>query len=87
MNDVNVNSWGIKVGAYEDRTQAEQAVQKAISIASNALQGSRAAVMGAGTAYKTIHSARLENLTEDQARKACQALISNQSPCFIYRVN
>lgn len=87
MNDVNVNSWGIQVGAYEDRTQAEQAVRKAISIASNALQGSRSAVMGAGTAYKTIHRARLENLTEDQARKACQALISNQSPCFIYRVN
>lgn len=87
LSDVDINSWGIQVGAYEDRVQAEQALQKAISIASNTLQGSRVAVIGADTAYKTIHRARLENLTEDKARKACQTLISNQSPCFIYRVN
>lgn len=87
MNDVEVNRWGIQVGAFEDRTQAEQAAKKAVSLAANTLQGSRIAVNGTGAASKTIHRARLENLTEDQARKACQVLISNQSPCFIYRVN
>ena len=87
MNDIDVNRWGIQVGAFEDRTQAEQAARKAFSIASTNLQGSRLAVNGSDAANKTIHRARLENLTEDQARKACQVLISNQSPCFIYRVN
>ncbi len=87
MNDVDANRWGIQVGAFEDRTQAEQAAKKAFVIASSNLQGSRVAVNGAGAANKTIHRARLENLSEDQARKACQTLISNRAPCFIYRVN
>lgn len=87
MNDMDVNRWGIQVGAFEDKTQAEQAAKKAFAIASTNLRGSRIAVNGAGAANKTIHRARLENITEDQARKACQVLISNQSPCFIYRVN
>lgn len=87
MNDVDTNRWGIQVGAFEDRIQAEQAAKKAFAIASPNLQGTRIAVNGAGAANKTIHRARLENLTEDQAKKACQMLISNQSPCFIYRVN
>lgn len=87
MNDVDTNRWGIQVGAFEDRMQAEQAAKKAFAIASPNLQGTRIAVNGAGAANKTIHRARLENLTEDQAKKACQVLISNQSPCFIYRVN
>ncbi len=81
------NRWGIQVGAFEDRGQAEQAAKKAYAIAASNLQGSRIAVNGSDAANKTIHRARLENITEDQARKACQLLISNQSPCFIYRVN
>jgi len=79
--------WGIQVGAFEDRTQAEDAAKKAFAMAARALQGANLAVAGAGMSGKTIHRARLENVTENQARAACQTLISQQSPCFIYRVN
>lgn len=79
--------WGIQVGAFEDSVQAEQAARRAFGLAPTALKGSKLAVAGAGTAGKTIHRARLENISENQARSACQVLISNQSPCFIYRAN
>jgi D-alanyl-D-alanine carboxypeptidase len=83
----SVFRWGIQVGAFENKTQAEDAAKKAYSIAFTALRSSRIAVKGADASSKTIHRARLENLTEDQARDACQMLISSQSPCFIYRAN
>lgn len=79
--------WGIQVGAFEDRGQAEQAVRRAASSAASALQGAQDAVAGVGAAGKTIYRARMENLSEDQARNACQLLISQQSPCFIYRAD
>lgn len=78
--------WGIQVGAFESRQQAEQAAQKAFGVAARTLQGAQVAVAGAGASGKTIHRARLENISENQARNACQVLISQQSPCFIYRV-
>jgi D-alanyl-D-alanine carboxypeptidase len=77
--------WGIQVGAFADREQAERAVAQAYQLAQNALQGSKVSVIGAGVSGSTIHRARLENLSEGQAKEACKALISNNAPCFIYR--
>jgi D-alanyl-D-alanine carboxypeptidase len=84
---VNLGSeWGIQVGAFSDRAQAERAAANAYVLAQQNLQGSRINVVGAGTdPQATIHRARLENISEDQAKRACQVLISNNSPCFIYR--
>ncbi|MBN8542976.1 MAG: D-alanyl-D-alanine carboxypeptidase [Alphaproteobacteria bacterium] len=78
--------WGIQVGAFSDRAQAERAAANAMVLAQQSLQGSRIMVVGAGSpAQVVIHRARLENISEDQAKRACQVLISNNSPCFIYR--
>jgi D-alanyl-D-alanine carboxypeptidase len=79
------NSWGIQVGAFADKNQAERAVAQAYQLAESSLQGYKAAVIGAGATGTTIHRARIENLSEIQAKKACQVLISNNAPCFIYR--
>ena len=78
--------WGIQVGAFSDRAQAERAAANAVVLAQQSLQGSRIMVVGAGSpAQVVIHRARLENISENQAKRACQVLISNNSPCFIYR--
>jgi D-alanyl-D-alanine carboxypeptidase len=79
--------WGIQVGAFEDKTQAENAVNKALTLASSALGGARIAVNSSDAASKTIHRARIDNVREDQARKACQILISQKVPCFTYQAN
>lgn len=81
------NGWGIQVGAYSDKGQAERAALQAYQIAQEKLQGSRISVIGTGTAGAMVHRARLENISETQAKKACELLISNNSPCFIYRAN
>lgn len=81
------NVWGIQVGAFSSQALAEQAVRQAYQQASPNLQGSRMAVVGSGGASTNIHRARLENLSENQAKKACEVLISNNSPCFIFRAD
>jgi D-alanyl-D-alanine carboxypeptidase len=77
--------WGIQVGAFVDRQQAEQAVAKAYTMAQKSLKGSRVAVVDAGISGNQIHRARLENLSQEQARVACRTLVANDAPCFVYR--
>lgn len=79
--------WGIQVGAFSSQALAEQAVRQAYQQAANNLQGSKMSVIGAGQPGSTIHRARLENLSEGQAKKACEVLISHNSPCFIFRAD
>ena len=81
------NMWGIQVGAFSSRSLAERAALQAYQLAQRSLQGSRISVLGTGGAGNTVHRARLENITEDQAKKACETLISNNSPCFIFRTD
>lgn len=77
--------WGIQVGAFSSRSLAERAALQAYQLASRNLQGSRINVLGTGNGQSMVHRARLENITENQAKKACETLISNNSPCFIFR--
>lgn len=77
------NSWGIQVGAFSTKALAEQAAKQAIQLGGVSLKGSKITVDANNAA--TVHRARLENISENQARKACEALISNNSPCFIYK--
>jgi D-alanyl-D-alanine carboxypeptidase len=80
------NDWGIQVGAFSDRKQAERAIAKAYQLAQKNLKGSRIAVVGSSSvASAKIHRARLENISENQAKGACQLLIAKNAPCFIYR--
>ncbi len=79
--------WGIQVGAFSSQALAERAVRQAYSQAAGTLQGSRMTVIGAGGPGTTIHRARLENLSEHQAKKACEMLIAQNSPCFIFKTD
>ena len=78
--------WGIQVGAFSTRELAEQAVKSAVQIAAKPLSDAQTAIAGPGATGATVHRARLEHLTQLNARKACELLISNNSPCFIYKV-
>lgn len=85
-DEATEGSWGIQVGAFSDRTQAERAANQAYRIAENTLKGSRITVVGPTTgAPARVHRARLENISEAQAKSACEMLISKNAPCFIYR--
>ena len=85
-DEATEGDWGIQVGAFSDRTQAERAANQAYRIAQNTLKGSRIAVVGSTTgAPARVHRARLENISEAQAKSACEMLISKNAPCFIYR--
>lgn len=79
--------WGIQVGAFSSEALAEQAIRLAHQQAAANLEGARMAIIGTGQAGNAVHRARLENLSEKQAKKACEVLISYNSPCFIFRTD
>ncbi len=76
--------WGIQVGAYASKLLAEKAAKQAQLLASPNLKGSKI-LIGAASKTAIVHRARLENLSENQAKTACNMLISKNSPCFIYK--
>lgn len=75
-------SWGIQVGAFNTQRQALVAAAKAVQIAHKQLKDSRISV---GDTDSRTHRARIANLSEDQARKACTQLKARRTPCFVYR--
>ncbi len=77
--------WGIQVGAYSDVNSAKEAATKAVKSAYEQLKNSKVAVTDKADAAKTVHRARLANLSEVQAKKACARLQSQNTPCFVYR--
>lgn len=77
--------WGIQVGAFSTHELAEQAAITAARTAGKPLVGSRLAIMGPNNSGVPVHRARLENLSQAQAKKACEILINNHSPCFIFK--
>lgn len=77
--------WGIQVGAYSDMNSAKKAAMDAMKSAYEQLKDSKVAVMDKADAAKTVHRARLANLSEFQAKKACARLQSQNTPCFVYR--
>jgi D-alanyl-D-alanine carboxypeptidase len=78
--------WGIQVGAFSSREQAEQAVNTASKTVPRALVGSRSAVINPQPGGAAVYRARIEHLSQIQARRACEELVSRNSPCFIYKV-
>lgn len=80
-------SWGVQVGAFQHSKEALMAAINATSLAKEELGDSRIIISnGVESTGNMIHRARLANLEEDQARKACQALIAQRESCFVFRV-
>lgn len=79
-------AWGIQVGAFSSQALADQALGQAQRTASEALKAARPAVAPPVAGGAPIFRGRFENLSQIQAQKACSALISNNSPCFIFKV-
>ncbi len=77
--------WAIQVGAFRDEKQALEAAARAVKIAKTSLKQSQIAISDSGSHTKGIHRARLANLSENQAKDACQALIAANAACFIFR--
>lgn len=78
--------WGIQVGAFSSHALAEQAAKRALQVASKKLVSAEVAVADPAPKANQVYRARLENLSQIQARKACELLIATKSPCFIYKV-
>ncbi len=80
--------WGIQVGAFDNRKVAYKAITRAMKVAGTELSHSRAAISDiAGKKFgQVVYRARLANLTEDQARRACKVLLYNNESCFVFQV-
>lgn len=85
QNATQEYKWGIQVGAFVDKHQAQKAVVTAIKLAPAALSDNQARVVDAAISGGKVHRARLENLSELQARQACKTLIGKNAPCFVYK--
>jgi D-alanyl-D-alanine carboxypeptidase len=77
--------WGIQVGAFSTQALAVSASRSALQFAAKPLVLAKIAAADPADGSVPVHRARLENLTQVEARKACEILISNNSPCFIYK--
>lgn len=77
--------WAIQVGKFRQEQQAIQAVAHAMDIAGSTLSASRVSFTRTGAGGKT-HSAKLANLTEQEARSACNAMREQQSSCRVIRL-
>ncbi len=77
-------SWGVQVGAFSSHELAMQAARNAAQLAPKSLAGSNIVIMGPAMSGVPVHRARFENLSQIQAKKTCESLINNNSPCFIF---
>lgn len=83
----HARDWGIQVGAFSTEDLANQAARAAQKVAPQQLGQALVVTMPTSSEMGAVHRARLENLGQVDARKACEALIANKSPCFIYQVS
>lgn len=79
--------WGIQVGTFGNPKDAMMAAANAVNNARSELQSASIKIANYGTGKSTIHRARLANLTEAQARRACRSLNAKKEPCFVYKAN
>lgn len=83
--DADGRAWGIQVGAFSTQALAVAAARNALQIAPKPLVAAKLPLADVGGGANPVHRARLENLTQLEARKACENLIAQNSPCFIYK--
>lgn len=79
-------NWAVQVGQFRKEQQANAAVNRAKSIAGKHLEESKVSVSRSGSKGK-VHTAKLANLTESEARSTCNALRAAQSACRVVRFN
>lgn len=78
-------SWGIQVGAFTESRDAFMAAVHAMNLATRELKGSEITVINPDNANDRVYRARIANITEAQARRACRVLLSHKEACFVYR--
>ncbi len=79
--------WGIQVGAFSSQELAQQAVTSAQKTAARRLVGAKSSVLGPKDGKKGMYKARLDSISQTQAKNACEDLIKANSPCFIYKTS
>lgn len=77
-------AWAIQVGKYKRERDAINAVAHAMDLAGDHLESSK--VSFTRNKAKRLHTAKLANLTESQARNACSALRSARESCQVVRL-
>lgn len=77
-------AWAIQVGKYKRERDAINAVAHAMDVAGDHLEASK--VSFTRNKSKKVHTAKLANLTESQARNACSALRSARESCQVVRL-
>ena len=78
--------WGIQVGAYEEQREALVAASNAASMVPSLLSEARIYTGDTQPSEgRLLHRARLADMNEVQARKACAILSSLSAPCFVFR--
>ena len=81
-----ISGWGIQVGAFSSNDLATNAATQASSIAKAPLAGATVAIAGPAAGGSTaVYRARLVNISEKQAKSACDLLIAANTPCFIFK--
>lgn len=78
-------NWGIQVGAFGESRDAFMAAASAMSLASRELEGAEINVVAPSDAQTRIYRARIANMDEAQARRACKVLTARKEACFVYQ--
>lgn len=77
-------AWAIQVGKYKRERDAINAVAHAMDLAGDHLEASK--VSFTRNKAKRLHTAKLANLTESQARNACSAMRAARESCQVVRL-
>jgi D-alanyl-D-alanine carboxypeptidase len=78
--------WAVQVGAFSNPKDAMMAATHAVQMASAYLQNSKIEIVS-DASTQNIHRARLTQLSENQARSACSALIRQRESCFVLNLD
>lgn len=79
------NAWGIQVGAFSSHELAVKSVTQATQLAKTPLAGGAMEIIGPEVGGAPVYRARVTHLSVNQARDACEKLIANNTPCFIFQ--
>jgi len=84
---LDAENWGIQIGAYDNERGALNAAAEAVKVARGPLKNSKLLITDEGSTKASIHRARLSNLTEAEAKAACEQLSVQKAPCFVFQTN
>lgn len=79
--------WGIQVGAFNESRDAFMAAVNAMNLASHELAGSEIKVNDPAGDAERVFRARIANITEAQARRACRVLLAHNEACFVFHAD